>query len=384
MIKFFKIVIWIFAGIIGLLIVSFLVLKFIIIPLNAIRPGVFQLTTTEYFNQNLIDSFSKHMISDMPNKSSMAIGIVDNGEVHYYGIKRENDTFYTIQNRNWVYGIGSISKVFTSTIFANMILRNEIDTSKSVDTYFGYKFKDELKLSPISLSNHTSGLSRMPDGSTMKMLQHIDNPYIDYTDDWLKNYLQKEVTINKDSIGKYEYSNLGIGILGNTLCSIKKNNFDEMIKEYVTQKYEMKNTFVYSEKIKSRVVIPYDGEDEATIWNLQSMIYAGSVFSSVEDMGKFALANMDSTNKEFQLMQLPSVKVDDVMSLGIGWHIIKSKINHKVLFHNGAIGIDGGYTASMSIDMDTRKSVIILSSMSMTNPSVLDQFNFSILRYLNK
>ena len=98
-------------------------------------------------------------------------------------------------------------------------------------------------------------------------------------------------------------------------------------------------------------------------------------------MAKFGLAQFDSSNKELTLTQIPTIRIDTTMQIGLGWHIIKSKINHKVLFHNGATG---NFTSSMMIDMNSKKAVIILSSVNYSDSKgKLDKLCSSILKYLN-
>src|SRR5690554_4203935 len=63
---------------------------------------------------------------DFPNNTQLSIAVIENGEVTFVGIKRLNDTIQPIENRNKVFEIGSVSKVFTAVLLANFVMNGEI------------------------------------------------------------------------------------------------------------------------------------------------------------------------------------------------------------------------------------------------------------------
>ena len=58
---------------------------------------------------------------DFPNNTQLSIAIIQNGKTNYYGIIKENDSIKPIENQNKVFEIGSITKVFTSTVLASLV-----------------------------------------------------------------------------------------------------------------------------------------------------------------------------------------------------------------------------------------------------------------------
>lgn len=66
--------------------------------------------------------------------------------------------------------------------------------------------------------------------------------------------------------------------------------------------------------------------------------------------------------------------------IGLGWHIITTKNNKKVFFHNGGTG---GYSSSMTLNMEDHTAVIILSNVSSINESI-DQLCFELLTQTTK
>ncbi|MCH5596901.1 class A beta-lactamase-related serine hydrolase [Niabella ginsengisoli] len=58
---------------------------------------------------------------NLPNTAQLSIAIIENGATNYYSIIKENDSIKSINNQTKVFEIGSITKVFTSTILASLV-----------------------------------------------------------------------------------------------------------------------------------------------------------------------------------------------------------------------------------------------------------------------
>ena len=116
-----------------------------------------------------------------------------------------------------VFEIGSITKVFTALLFADMVLRGEVAPDDPAAKFLPASVKmPDFEGAPITLldlATYTSGLPRMPSNFAPK---DPKNPYIDYTAERLYDYLSNHKLGFKP--GKhYEYANLGFGLLGHIL-----------------------------------------------------------------------------------------------------------------------------------------------------------------------
>src|SRR5690606_38631017 len=133
--------------------------------------------------------FSK--TKDFPNNTQLSIAVIQNGKTNYYGITKLNDTIKPIENQNKVFEIGSITKVFTSTVLASLVEDGKIKLTDKINSYYSFPFKDNINLNFKELANHTSGLPRLPEN-----LKPTDenNPYKDYSkkeiDEYLKNLMK--------------------------------------------------------------------------------------------------------------------------------------------------------------------------------------------------
>lgn len=78
----------------------------------------------------IISSYAK----DFPNNTQLAIAIIENEKVTYYGIIKVNDTIKPIENHQKVFEIGSVTKVFTSTVLAPLVENGKISLNDEINT----------------------------------------------------------------------------------------------------------------------------------------------------------------------------------------------------------------------------------------------------------
>ena len=83
-----------------------------------------------------------------PNHTQISIAIIKDGKVNYYGINNKNDTISTVNNKKSVFEIGSISKVFTSTILANFVIDEKINLNDNINGYLKTSFNNNSETFP--------------------------------------------------------------------------------------------------------------------------------------------------------------------------------------------------------------------------------------------
>ena len=317
-----------------------------------------------------------------PNNTQISLAFINGENVTYYGLKRQNDSILYFSNYQDIFEIGSITKVFTANILAKSVIDNRIKLDQNINEYLDIKFKNNISISFKSLANHTSGLPRMPSNFEQEAYSS-DNPYKHYNDKYLKDYLKNFMEIDDKNIGNSEYSNLGMGLLGFTLSNIYNLNYEELYQKYIFSKHNMKNTTFNINLVNEKLVKGLDVEGNYTSnWELASLSSAGGILSNVEDLAKYGIAHFNKSNLDLMLMTKKTVKVNDQVDIGLGWHIINSeKSDNKWHWHNGGTG---GYTSSMVIDIKNLVGVIVLSNVSAFNAfeGNVDQLCFELMKTL--
>lgn len=334
---------------------------------------------------NLLSSFPHDIAevifsktSNLPNKSQLSIAIIEGGKTNYYGVIKIKDTLKPINNQNKIFEIGSLTKVFTSTVLAKLVTEKKISLEENINSFYPFKFNNEIKINIKSLANHTSGLPRLPGNFD---LTNLINPYKDYGKDKLNEYLKSELKLENEPLKKYSYSNLGAGILGYTLGLSQKTSFQNLLQKYIFDKYNMKNSFTTSKNLNESLIkgLGEKGEPSSN-WDFDVLFGGGGILSTTEDLAKFANAQLDEKNRELELTRKPTFVINEKMKIGLGWHILNFENGNTVYWHNGGTG---GYSSSMSIDIKQKKSIIILANIAGINDE-LDALNFELMKDLLK
>lgn len=317
--------------------------------------------------------FSK--MKAFPNNTQFSIAIIDGASTNYYGVIKKRDSIIPIENQDQIFEIGSITKVFTSTVLASLVKQKKIDLNGFINPYFPFLFKDNTRISFLSLANQTSGLPRLPENFD---LSNNTNPYKNYTQQQLYEYLKDSLRLDSKPSTSYSYSNLGVGLLGYTLGLSQKTSFQKLLEKLVFEKYNMNNSFTSNKGLRNKLVHGLSSEGElVSNWDFDVLFGAGGILSTSKDLAKFAMAQFNVNDSVLALTRCPSFTINDRMKIGLGWHIINSKnTDYSIVWHNGGTG---GYSSSMGVDVKNRKAVIILSNVSSSNDSI-DELCFDLIK----
>jgi len=318
-----------------------------------------------------------------PCGTQAAFSFIKNGEISYWGATRKNDTVFYIDNRHNVFETGSITKVFTSTLLAHLVLNGNVNPDDKISNYIE-SVSDSVTISFKQLANHTSGLPRMPSNFSEAVPFSPANPYKNYNKKMLNAYLSEDLNLMYEPGTKMEYSNLGAGLLGYILTEIAGSDYQELLRAHILSKYNMASTATNREEVIQKLVPGLSAGGEKTPnWDFSVLVGAGGILSSVKDLSKFALAQFNDSNKELALTREKTFEAGENLDLGMGWHIIRTKTEDEWFWHNGGTG---GYTSSMALDIRKKNGIIILSNVSAFHPdsNKIDELCFLLLKALGE
>ncbi|WP_026977517.1 serine hydrolase [Flavobacterium tegetincola] len=312
---------------------------------------------------------------DFPENTQLSIAVLKNGKVSYYGVQLRDNKLIPIENQESVFEIGSLTKVFTSTVLANLVVEGKLKLTDKINSYYPFLFKNKATITFKSLANHTSGLPRLPQNLDVS---NADNPYKNYGVKELDTYLAHQMILAKADNNTYDYSNLGAGLLGHTLGLSQKKPFTKLVQD-VFKKYQMNNSFTTSENLGSALVKGLDEDGNVVYnWNFDVLFGGGGILSTTSDLVRFAEAQFQATNIALELTRKETAVVSDDMKIGMGWHLLKSEKGNDLIWHNGGTG---GYSSSMVLDVKNKNGVIILSNVSglSSKNEHIDTIGFAIL-----
>ena len=331
-------------------------------------------------NEEQAKLISKKVIP-YPDQTQLSIALIKNGEVNFLGIKKEKNAIVNLQNHTSVFEIGSISKVFTSTILAKFVLDERIELDDKINDYLDFSLRKGARLSFKELSNHTSGLPSIP---LSIVLSTKVNPYKFFNEAKLKEYLTKKMKLSRKRGKKYKYSNLGGGLLGYVLCHIAKTGYKDLLTDSILTKYNMTDTTICRSEVSDKLIKGLNNKGRVVSnWDYTALVGAGGILSTVEDMSKFAVAQFDASNAELELTRRKTFTINKETGMGLGWHILTINNSHTWYFHNGGTG---GYRSTMVIDTEKKNGVIILSNVSAFHKKArfIDHICYKLMETLNE
>jgi CubicO group peptidase (beta-lactamase class C family) len=313
------------------------------------------------------DSLSKTFLSN--NKAaSIAVGVLTNGNLHSYGYGETVIGNKTAPTKFTLYEIGSISKTFTGILLAYFAQQEIVKLDDPVNKYLPDSIPElsynGKKVTLASLSNHSSGLPRLPGN----MFEGADmmNPYKNYDEQKLFRFL-KNFKLQREPGAQYDYSNLAVGLLGTILERVSGKSYEQLVKEIITEPLEMSNTrLTLTESGKQNFAQAYNRDRAVNSWEFQALAAAGGIRSCVRDMLLYAKAQLDGGNtplaKAIALSHQLTFEKDG-KRVGLGWHFVTSK-GKKYVFHNGQTG---GYCSALVVNPETKNAVVMLTN-STTDP----------------
>ena len=295
-----------------------------------------------------------------PKNTELALAIIEGDQVYYYGCRRENDSLVTRENRDAVFEIGSISKVFTSILMSHAINDGKIELHQPIQDVIDFKFAFEDSITFWHLSNHTAGLPSIPSNMFPMMAKMPDNPYKDYDGQALERYLKEDIKTNAPIGEKSQYSNLGVGLLGYLLTKISEQPYESLLQERIFEPLKMGSSTTRKSLVATKLVKGQNRHGKPTSsWDFDALAGAGAICSSVEDLVKFAKFSF-MQNPINDLIQTKTIGINHEMGVALGWHTYRLR-DLTWFWHNGGTG---GYRSCMAVDPQNKRAIIILSNVS--------------------
>ena len=278
---------------------------------------------------------------------------------------------------NTIFEIGSVSKVFTSLLLADMVNRKEVNLDDPAAKYLPENVKmPERNGKPITLhdlSTHSSGLPRLPSNLKPKDPR---NPYADYSVEDLYQFLSGyELPRDPGSDLKgseLEYSNLGAGLLGHVLANRAGTDYESLIGIRITEPLNMPDTGItLSSSMKQRLATGHNPRlAPAAGWDFPTLAGAGALRSSANDMLTFLEAFLGYKETPLAPAMKAMLEVRRTLgtaNTGLGWFIFPTD-GREIANHDGGTG---GFCSWVGYDPKERIGIVVLSN-AFTPSGVVD------------
>jgi CubicO group peptidase (beta-lactamase class C family) len=311
---------------------------------------------------SLVEVSVKDYMSNEVN-CGLSMAVLKNGQIRYYNygeIKRDAKQLPTPAT---IYEIGSISKTFTGLLLSKAIEDGKLKLSDDIRNYLPATCKQlqagKQTITIQHLATHTSGIPGLPDDLMKGKAYNELNPYAHYTKEQVFAFLSK-VKIDEIPGKKFDYSNLGMGLLGIILCDVYKKDYETLVQEIIAKPMQMNLVKLnLKPEEENRFAEGYNERGEATPhWDLGTLPGAGGLRSTSESMMQYIQTNMN-TNKGFipDAHQILFEKERDLV--GMAWMIRKLKNGNTLVWHNGGTY---GFSSFAGFVKEAECAVVILSN----------------------
>ncbi len=306
-------------------------------------------------------------IGDPKRGLALVVGVIDaqGRRVVSYGSLARDDA--RPLDGDTVFEIGSITKVFTSLVLMDMVQKHELDVTdpvaKFLPTTARIPERNDRKITLQDLATQSSGLPRMPSNFSPK---DKNNPYADYDAERLYAFLAG-YKLTRNIGARFEYSNLGVGLLGHALSQRDGHDYETMLRTRVLSPLGMKSTAVaLTPEMKARLAVGHLGSGEPTAnWDLAVLSGAGALRSTANDMLTFLAANLGYAKTPLADAMTAQLGIrrpagGPNAEIAYNW-FIQTKNGRSIVWHNGGTG---GYRSFAGFDREARTGVVVLTNIS--------------------
>ncbi|SDD17532.1 beta-lactamase class C [Paenibacillus sp. UNCCL117] len=285
----------------------------------------------------------------------LTIGVLDHGQTHIFAFG-ENPIQTKVQSKDVIYEIGSISKLFTTSLLANLIHQRSMALEDPIAHYW-QDIRSDCPITLKQLATHTSGLPSYRALRDIKIAcsQNVQrDPYCQYSLEELRQLINRTTAIGK---GKFRYSNVGMGLLGQLMAWHHRTSYAELLDRLIAKPLRMQDTFIALTNVNPDRVIQGHTSKGIPVGPLAMSDFqgAGAIRSTVSDQLRFLSAHMTAQEgSAFAMTHVPHVKITNKLSSGLGWMMDK-----EMLCHNGATT---GFSSFMGMDKSAQAGVVVLSN----------------------
>jgi serine-type D-Ala-D-Ala carboxypeptidase/endopeptidase len=309
---------------------------------------------------NYVKEYIKRIV-DNGKSSSVIIGIVNEHgkQIFSYGELKKGDGKQP--DGNTLYGIGSITKLFTCFLLADMVKGGKLNLNDPISKFLPDSLKTPTfngkEITLYHLATHTSGLPPRPNNLSPA---NPDNPYADYAVEQMYNFLSN-YKLTREIGSSYEYSNIGVGLLGYILTHKAGLDYETLVRKRICEPLHLNSTVItIPTRLQLNFATPYNKEGQAvTDWTFSPVFAgAGSLKSTINDMLVFVAANLGLINSnllstfEFTHIKYPG------NNIALGWHIW----NEFGTTNYGHSGSTIGYKSFIGFNKENKIGVIVLSN----------------------
>ncbi len=305
-------------------------------------------------------------IDPLKQATGIVVGIVDSSGRRIIAVGAPAAGDARPVNGRTVFEVGSLTKIFTSLLLADMARRNEVALADPVAKHLPagqvtIPVRNGTQITLVDLATHTSGLPLRP--TNLESSTSLDK-YADYTVAQMYDGLSSHA-LTRDIGTQFEYSNWGFGLLGHALSLRARQPYEALLRARILTPLAMRDTrLVPTASMRRRLatghndallVVPNEGTG--------ALAGAGGLYSTADDLLLFLEACLGYRRSALSLALKAMLDVhrptrEPSIQIALGWRI-ESRDGLQIIWSNGRTD---GYRAFMGFDLERRIGVVALAN----------------------
>jgi len=292
---------------------------------------------------SVLEDYAKEIESTITNGQVKAISfaLIDGNKIVFSG----NYGFTDFENKtkadsNTVYGIGSITKMFTATSVLQLHEKKIINIDSAFIKYFPafaikQRFDTDIEITPRMLIAHYSGLpSDITNGTFSKKPMHFGSAF-ELLDKEYAQFPPNQIFL---------YSNIGYSLLGSLIEKAAGIKYEDYVHENIFTPLGMNSAIVDGDNS----LMQLKGYDESG--NLSEEygirpVPAGAIKSNITDLAKFAMCFLpeykgtqilsQSTVRSMFTIYNQNIPLDLGVKHGMPWFFGNNREAGQIYYHSG-------------------------------------------------
>ena len=315
----------------------------------------------------------------------LVVGCLAGGEHRVVGYGRLRREAQDPPDGGTVFEIGSITKVFTGLLLADLAEQGLVGLDDPLASYLPASVRVPTgggrQITLGDLASHAGGLPRDPKGTLRRWLGDRHNPNAGLSVEELYAGFAR-IRLRRRPGQRVKYSNLGAGLLGQALARAAGQPYEALVRERICLPLGMPDTVVtLTGEQTARLATGYTRRGRpAPRLVLPALVGAGALRSTATNLLGFLAANLEPARTplaaQIERTQRPRLRAAKRVEVGLGWLIAHPPgAAGPVLWHNGGTS---GFRSLVAFTRETHTAVVVLSNTARS----VDRLGLRLLKAL--
>ena len=262
-----------------------------------------------------------------------------------------------------VFQVGSVTKVFTSLLLAEMAGRGEVRLDDPIALYVppAVRTRRAKEITLLQLSRHTAGFMTFPDEPAAS---GAEDPGDGYTNQQMFASVDRHPMRAAAGVD-HAYSSFGAALLGELLARRAGTDFESAVRARIFEPLGMtRSGFALTPELRAAHAVGHtSGGSPRRMTEARGMLGSGSLRSTANDLLRFVQAHLGLRESSLapalratQRTEADRQRPD--LPMGLGWFYFELP-GRRILHHGGATP---GFRAYVAIDLERTRGVVVLAN----------------------